>query len=337
LNKGNWDIIHAKGINGENKSFDFLLFMNSKSALMLGSGYSDDDIINKKFNNINAVLYYSKNGGLDWVENILGKGQFTSYTVKDSLVFIAKTINTANSKDASFSDSAKIYFSKDFGVSWSEISSFNKFFVRDMFSLSEKEMYLIGKRNNESFWTLNKTMDRGLTWNEVGKITNEINSPVEFNRYLFYLSQKDQKHLMKISLSTGKAEYIDLGNNEFAPYFLTVINNELYVTGLLKNRVTIYKLDPAHPELQYVSNIAENDKFPIYLHSIKNKLILFIGERNSIGVSYFIYSAQDEQNGWNVNPVPSSYFKPFVFFENEAWGYSYDAKFYKSELLSDLK
>jgi hypothetical protein len=56
--------------------------------------------------------------------------------------------------------------------------------------------------------------------------------------------------------------------------------------------------------------------------------MLLVGEQNSIGVIYTVYYKNWQDNYWNKTSVPSSYFKPYTFIENQIWGYSY-GKFYR--------
>jgi hypothetical protein len=63
IDVGKWKIIKTKGIQEENISFDFMSFLNKDSALLLGSSYTDDNLINKRFEEFDAVVYHSNDGG----------------------------------------------------------------------------------------------------------------------------------------------------------------------------------------------------------------------------------------------------------------------------------
>jgi phosphoribosyl-AMP cyclohydrolase len=74
MKKQEWEIINANGINEENKVFDFLLFLNKENAVLLGSGYSDEDLLQRKFDEFKTVIYYSTDTGRSWNKRDLGKG-----------------------------------------------------------------------------------------------------------------------------------------------------------------------------------------------------------------------------------------------------------------------
>lgn len=104
MNEAKWEIIKADGINPENKLFDFLFFPKTDYGVMLGSSYSDEDFLKKQFDNFSAICYSSNDGGKIW--GGLGRSQFSSYAVNDSLVFISKV----GSKNTANIDSTSIYF-----------------------------------------------------------------------------------------------------------------------------------------------------------------------------------------------------------------------------------
>lgn len=331
MNESGWSIIRANGLNGENKVFNFLFFQNKMNGIMLGYKYTDEDLLSKKFDNFNATLYCTHDGGNNWVEKGLGRGQFSSYAAKDSFIFISKTI-TSLDNNKSMNDFSEVYLSKNMGRSWIEYSSFEKFYVRNMFAYSKNEIYILGKHNNESFWTLEKTIDNGLNWNKVGELNNDLDYPTLFNDYLFYLSNSSESLLMQKSLISGESKSIKLPNSNFKPYFINVFNNKLYITGVVEKQIYIYEYILKNDQYEYVTSIDEENKFPAYFYYVNNKLVLFLGERNTIGVTYSIYSKNRSSDIWDKDPIPSSYFKPYTFFENEIWGYSYESKFYRKVL-----
>lgn len=332
IEKG-WKIIHSKGIQGDNATFDYLLFDSNISALLFGSEFTDDNLINKNFKDFNAIVYSSKDSGNSWTKKVLGKGEFTSYAEKENNVFIAlKKIPAGDQSNDS--DSTLIYYSDNFGDSWKKICTFEGFYIRNIFCPSEKELYVIGKKESETYWTILLSANGGASWNKIGDLPKDMYSPIMTNGHLFYLAHRDSSAINIYSFSDSSVGKINVADQNFKTYLLSLVNGSLYLSGKSGMRTLIYKVQFGNNQLNLVSTLDE-DKFPVGFFVTDKKLFLLLGERNSIGVAYYLYSKEDKARMWKINPIPSPYFKPFCFTGKFIWGYSYDGKFYEMTLTEE--
>jgi len=324
-----WKIIRGKGIGGENQSFSYLFF-NEKEGLLFGSQITDQDLIKRQLQNSDAVVYFSKDSGNNWQKQIMGKGDITCYAVLNRSVFMAIKATHPTGNDGSFTDSTKIYHSGDFGASWSEVSVLPGLFATNLFLSSEKNVCMIGKKVESKNWTVYSSEDTGHTWLELTSIPMEMYSPVLLHGDLFYLSHRDSESIGHFSSMTRLLDTLAAPGNDSKLYLLKVIDGQLYLAGTQKGKVLIYLYIPQSRQFRVMTEIDES-KYPIDFSLIGNKVILLLGERNSVGVTYSIYSKDQQAQHWDSSPVPSSLFKPFTFTEKGIWGYSYDGNFYVME------
>lgn len=326
VNEGKWEVVKANGINPENKLFDFLSFPAKGYGLMFGSSYSDENLLNKKFEDFNSVYYFSNDSGSNWIEKRLGKGKFTSYSAKNNHVFLCKEILN----DSTDLNSTIIYFSNNYGETFNDYSSFSDFFIRDIFVFSESEIYIVGKQSKSKHWTVRGSVNGGKTWNNIGELENDLQSPIMVNRSILYLTYHNGYVIKKLSLIDGTASENRLPPQLKIPYFIASESSNTYILGTSGKNVYVCKSNGG--EFVPISQVSNSGEFPVYMQIVGNKIHLLLGERNSIGVTYSFYSKQFDSSDWDKISVPSSYFKPFAFSETEIWGYSFDGKFYKKAL-----
>ncbi|HRQ50301.1 MAG TPA: hypothetical protein PLR74_07195 [Agriterribacter sp.] len=324
-----WEVVKGEGIDPENKLFYFLSFPQKDYGLMFGSSYSDESLLKKAFTNFNAIYYFSNDGGLNWIEKGLGKGKFSSYTTKNNYVFLCKELKGDEVKP----DSAVIYFSNNYGETFKECAFFIDFYIRNVFVKSESEMYVIGKQGNVNYWMIKSSFDGGKTWTDIGKLDNDLQSPIIVDHNILYLTKSNNKNFIKkISLISGTLSEVQLPSQISNSYFVTSYANNLFIMGSSEGNLFIYKLIGNH--FIEFSKFLSIDKFPVHMEIRHDSIYLILGERNSIGVTYSLYSKGLSLSSWDVTSIPSSNFSPFAFSESAIWGYSLDGQFYKKTLLS---
>ncbi|MCO5242020.1 MAG: hypothetical protein M9904_18425 [Chitinophagaceae bacterium] len=327
VNDGKWEIVKGKGIDPANKLFYFLSFPQKGYGLMFGSSYSDESLLKKVFTDFNAIYYFSNDGGLNWVEKGLGKGKFSSYATKNNYVLLCKELKREGVK----MDSTVIYYSNNYGGTFRECASFIDFFIRNIFVRSESEMYVIGKQSKVNYWMIKGSFDGGKTWNDIGNLENDLQSPIIIDHDILYLTRSKNKNLIKkISLISGALSEVQLPSQISNSYFVTSYANNLFVVGSSEGNISIFKLIGNH--FIEFSKLRSVDKFLVHMEIRHNSIYLILGERNSIGVTYSLYSKGLNLSSWDMTPIPSSNFNPFAFSESAIWGYSLDGQFYKKNL-----
>jgi hypothetical protein len=85
---------------------------------------------------------------------------------------------------------------------------------------------------------------------------------------------------------------------------------------------------------QLLLKLHDGDKFPVQLHFNEGKPVLLVGEKNTIGATYYLYYRNTYNTEWRDISVPSSYFSPVAFYNNTICGYSSDNQIYNLEFFS---
>jgi hypothetical protein len=328
-NKG-WTVLRTKGIDSENVSLDFLYGLGDKDKIMLGTIYSDDDIINRRFSNYKACAYHSSDNGNNWSKVILGNGKFTCIASDGNRILAGLGINVYN-ETATFSDSSKIYYSPDKGVSWKPISAFKDFLIKDIF-LSDSTVCILGMKRDDNSWSLKKTKDFGTSWQDVARVSmNHTSSLLAADNNLWSLDEVTNQ-MIKLSLSSGKVETVSLAENNFKPYLMRQFNNDIFIAGLSGQVATVYKYsnNQLHLVLR-LNNLGKDDRYyPIDLFANKNRIVLLLGKRDNIGTAYYLYWNDLTLKEWAMEELPVYHFKPYSFIQGQIWGYNNGFLYYKS-------
>lgn len=317
MKKSTWVITKTQGIDQRNISLDFLLLLDEKNKILLGTTYTDHDIINRRFDNYAASIFLSSDNGKHWRKTILDRGKFTAFAFSDSLVYLAVGSNISN-ETANFNDNASLYLSSNKGVDWNKVAGFSNFYIRDIF-LKNNDLYLIGTNKNDDFWTLKKSADKGATWQDVSKLSLGDITPVVLDNSLWMLNATSQQ-LTEISLEGGSVKHISLSIEGFRPYFLSQANNGVIVAGVLNDKTVVFKY--SNGKFLKVLQVDETGKYPVHLAINENNATLLLGKRDNIGTTYFIYSKRMDSENWYLEELPVYYFKPYSFSNNQIWGYN---------------
>lgn len=312
-----WSTQKTNGVDGENVSLDFLLLLSRHNMLMLGTKYSDNDILNKKFSNYDVCLYRSVDDGKNWNKVVLGKGKFTSYAFEDNEILAAIGMNILD-ETAIFDDSSKICYSSDAGINWKVISVFKDFFTRNIYISSDSTFYILGSSKDANSWDLKKTSDLGANWMQVKTIPFSYSSPVIFGETLWAVNSAT-KQLIKVPLRDERIENINLPAGDFMPYFISAAPQGVFVSGLSNHIPVVYKF--VDNKFQKVFEIGDKDMYPLDISISDDRILLLLGRRDNIGTSYVLYWKSISGQDWVKEEVPVYYFKPYSFFDNGILGY----------------
>ncbi|RPE05910.1 hypothetical protein EGT74_26505 [Chitinophaga lutea] len=315
--KTGWNIVKTAGVDTENASLDFMI-VNKSYQLILGSKYTDSDIVSRRFNNYDACIYRSENNGKNWTRKTIGKGKFTSYTVGNNRVFVALGINTKN-ETALFNDSAKIYCSMDEGRSWKEIAAYKDCHIKSIFIAEDSSVYILGIGKNDNYWILRRTANNGITWSEEMKVLIDYGTLVFFNKALWCINESTKK-LIRLSLSDGRVDSFGFPERDFKPLFVRQNMESVLVIGELTQTPMVYKFGDG--KFETIMQYGDKNKYPVDLFSYRNQLVLLLGERAGLGVQYYLYWKNELTNAWSAEEMPAKYFKPYAFYEDSFWGYN---------------
>src|SRR5690606_31348744 len=97
-------------------------------GFLFGTQSSEEIFMTNQFENQNAIVWRTVDGGDSWSGKELCKGEiFTAFQSEDALYCVSKR----SSKEAyALVDTSKIFASYDWGESWVELASFSRYYVR---------------------------------------------------------------------------------------------------------------------------------------------------------------------------------------------------------------
>ena len=130
------------------------------------------------------------------------------------------------------------------------------------------------------------------------------------------------------SLKEKKIKHIFFEAKSFIPNFISVIDSSIYIIGKSgKDHIEIFNIDSS--TIKHHASVIVNDLFPISFNLFNNSPILLLGERNSIGVVYYLwYNSKARNNNGEKVEIPTSVFSPFLLWGNTLWGYNINGYFY---------
>jgi hypothetical protein len=250
---------------------------------------------------------------------------------KDNRVLAA--LNTGNNGE----ETGAIYSSDDRGLTWKNVSYLKNIFVRNIYLDIQGSMYVVGRQNGNVQWQLLRKQLNTDVWDTVGKLDAGLTaSPELVNDHILYISMSDNTSVVhSLSLTNGQTHKLNIADNRFQSYLINSIGNEVYVTGKIKDTILVYKYALGNRQgAQLLLKLHDGDKFPVQLHFNEGKLVLLVGEKNTIGATYYLYYRNANNTEWRDISVPSSYFSPLAFYNNTIWGYSSDNQIYNLEFSS---
>lgn len=309
----NWYSISANGLGG--KKFDFLISLDKRTAVMLGGSIKDDDLINMRFYNNHAIIASTKDGGRNWSSIELGTGKIGPYFQMGNEFFIVKSI-PKKQRAVSEVDSSSIYLFNASTSGLRHICTVDKFYIRNVFVKSEREILIIGKENKNQGWLIKRSNDQGASWSDIAVVAGT--SFQYLNGILYFLNY--DRHLLKmLTLADSKIQDIPLPSVMAGQPILNLVQDRLLLAGETSKAIHIFEYKEKEKRMVFLDELIVPENFPLSIHMYKGKLAVLTGERNTIGVLQFL-CYKDGEGKWQIDEVPTSFFSPFCFIQDEFLG-----------------
>lgn len=320
---GKWKSIKGTGLKEVNEHFNKMLFTTDETGFLFGNNCTDDIILNNRFDEFNAVGYKTKDGGLNWSEKQICKGNIEDACSIHDTVY---ALSTRPSKDyVGKTDTSHIFVSYDKGESW--IKKFTLTYPNVIYEIkfmnSNIGIAITGNKEakNQNVTVL-ITYDGGAKWDKFVELPNLI-SPLLYNDSLWYLSEdqgrysltKENIHDKKFNIETlpigFKPEKLEFGSE-----------GDFWLVGKQDDKLVLYRRD----EKGNYFNVKEFDDkhfFYSYVNVYKNHVTLIAGKIVSSIVVYKVFLSYDYGKTWSEEEPPiSTYVKPVAFFQDKLWIYS---------------
>lgn len=326
-NMNQWSVIQATGLKKNNEEFNSMLFINGKDGFLFGTNYSDEIILNKKFNEQSAVIYRTEDGGRNWIGNEICKGRFVSSFNMDDTVFALG--NNCSKENYALINESFLYVSFDKGIKWKLVYRF-PFYVRNIFFVGKNTGIAITTDlvQNDSVWHISKTIDGGKSWHEIYKDV-DITNPFLFKSDLWYLSKnpvtnssnKHEENLIKINTANESLTKEKVPDGFNAESF-TITKDNIFIAGMKDNKVSIYKR-VREDICERIKDFSEENLFPQSIHTYDKAITLIATKLKQFSTDYKIYMSLDSGKTWREDKLPiPEYFNPIAFYMNRMWGYA---------------
>ena len=317
----NWKVIDATGLKKTNEEFNCMIFIHERAGFLFGTNYTDDILLNKKFNEQNAVIYKTDDSGKKWTANSAGKGYFIDALFIEGDLY---ALSNKPSKDSyAYIDSSSLFVSIDTGKNWTSVFTF-PFYVREIkFENSQSGVAITKKQNEKSQWKVLKTNNGGKKWEEVLE-TPSIEDPLFANNMLWYFSKNQIGDYRLNSVNVGSK----ILNNEKMPYgfeprkITLDIFNDFWLAGLQDKNTVIYHRDKMG-KYSLVKRFEDQNFYPVYINIIENSFSVVLGEMKLPSVEYRFFRSSDNGKSWLEEPLLiKSYLRPVCFYKDLVWAYS---------------
>jgi len=330
-----WKAYESLGLKRNNEEFNKMLFLNEKVGLLVGTNYSDKTILEKKFNEQNAVIYLTGDGGRTWKESVLGKGRFVDVSSANDTLF--SLCNNTDSNFYSLINLSIIYTSANTGQSWAIVHKF-PFYIRDIRFLNSLEGVAIGRDLKEAKvkWQILKTHDGGINWQTIGTEDEIAENPIIAGKELIYFSRKSdksdkllQKRLIQINLEDHLKRFslLPIG---FDPIFSFPVDGNLWLIGTQGNKASIISL--INNKISTVKLFEEADLSPKYFNFYQGKSIIVMSKLSSFSTRNLVFSSNDGGKNWIQERLPiDDYGFPISSYQNATWIYSGSGRMQKRE------
>ncbi len=319
-----WKVIQTKELKKMNEDFASFLFINNNDGFLFGTNYTDDILLNKKFNEFNAVVYKTTDGGFTWVGKNICKGQFvSSFNINDTIFCLA-----VNSSNEAYGDINKsmLFASYNKGEDWFFVSEF-PFFVKNVFFTSGSTGFAVAKNiKDNGAWHIFKTKDGGKTWKDAFEV-DDIIEPHLYDSELWFLGRgiSGANKLLRINLHTLSIsdEALPAGLDP-EKFFLK--DSDLFIVGFINSKMVLFTRNEEHG-FNKIREFSDEDLFPKHLFVSDRTITVIAGKMKRLSVDYVVFSSQNDGKSWVENKLPiPDYFNPVAFYNGRIWGYSGEGK-----------
>jgi hypothetical protein len=324
-----WKEIETKGTEkskynpgiGTNYQFNKFEFVSLKTGFLVGNynNQIDIDIDNVTWNSIHlnedAIILRTTDGGLNWRETILGKGEISDFNTVDSTLIVLQNSYHGEEADEVHSH---IHISNNQGESWQKMSTNQN-----------------DRIDQIHFWTPSKgigicgiygyrypnlkillTEDAGEKWEEVklSEIYNEMDFNVTSKGMLYYLT-KERDSYIEVNLNTLESKEIIISNTKELPFSMGIDNkdNLYFVAEDQSKRNIIYrKLDDKNfQRIEFpVKDTMIND---VYIFD--NIISIIVDKNNGL-----YYRSEDNGKSWSEEKISNPFINRVAFYgKDNVW------------------
>jgi len=310
-NNSNWEIIETEFLKHYQLSFDDIIILNSKEALLFGSEDTRENRQRMKekqnlYHTGFAVIYKTKDGGKSWQKKAFNKGGFWHTCRSGNTLFATKTVNNGRLAEMT----SVLYCSIDKGETWKKI---NEFIGQAAFIALDENIngYIGGLKSNKHQRNVGVyRIDKG----EIKEQTNQIIYPAkwcaESNEILYF----NQRSLCVFETNSAQLNEYRLPVG-FDGYFAERYEDEFWVIGREDEQCCIYKVSEiGRFEKVYCFSSNEVRIFPKELKVFGSEIVAVIGARKSASVDITTFFSSDSGKSWQEeNLLISRYLNPVDF------------------------
>lgn len=312
----NWKEIETIGTEkseegiGTNYYFYKFNFISPLIGFLSGEYKNRNEIGEYKRVNIeklkDAVILRSEDGGYNWKEFQLGKGEILDIENKENVLFaLRRTYHGSTAEEYN----SHIHLSVDEGKNWMEVYTTEETFDEIHFWTKENGIATMGIRgyvyNSIKFL---KTNDGGKTWAEIRipKAHENMDFEIKENGILYFLTSS-RKSYMEVNLETLEFNETQINFKEL-PFSILLDNQEniYFIAENEDKRNVIYKKEiESYSKIEFpVADTMINDAW------IYDNIISVVVDKN--GGSY--YRSEDGGKTWKEEKLPNTFVRDIAFY-----------------------
>lgn len=302
-----WESFLGKGLKKSNEEFSRFLFLDDRNALLIGTNYTDEILLQKKFDQQNAVVYRSGDSAKSWSEIVVGNGRLRDLIYVDNVIFTLSNQMKDDNEEIS-----TIYFSRDKGLSWDFLTSF-PFMVRDLVFVDSLNGLIVCKDiASDKSWTILQTNNGGRSWSKILE-DDEIKSIVGFRKSVYYLTTLDNgseaivefdipfnlKRTLNLPLGY---EYRIANNDDAGKLWLSRINKKTKMISIVSMN--------ERGDLSGIEVQSAKGYFPVFMNVKGERFSIIAGKTGGGSVDYKFFQTINGGQDW-ISEVPPIVLTPY--------------------------
>jgi hypothetical protein len=314
-----WKSYLGKGLKESNEEFNKFLFLNEANALLLGTNYTDEVILQKKFDQQNAVVYRSSDSAKSWSETVIGKGR-----LRDA-VYVNDVIFALSNRTEKGNENSIVYISRDKGFSWDTLTVF-PLMVRDIvFADSLNGIVVCKDSSSKKRWTVLQTINGGKHWSKILE-EDDVTNVVFFKESVSYVTTLDNGQetvaSFDIPFKSKKLRNLPI---EYEHRVITIDDKGKLWVAAINMKLKSISILSINENGSY-SNIeveSADGCFPVSFSIKDEKISILAGKVNGGIVDYKFFQTINGGLNW-VDEVPpiSSYMNPIAYYKQSIWAYA---------------